>query len=284
MFPRAIDRRLTQDKQAFSAHFAVEALAETDDRKVAILTAAQAYYSEMCALRGAQKAIAREYRISALQELGHTVEIQEWGKDSDEQKVLSQVRDEIDNEDAAKYADSPVCESIDAAHKILASECSLEDEIKALKTLACERFPGRNFDDFDNCLWLLIKQRGKLGRGAEMQALTENIAAAKELDRESVETICRDELGMAHRLPRRYVRAQLLRQSGILQLADRGVEFSNSDPRCIQVQDWAVKHAKQLRYYFGLTIARNTSTRKDAGNIHLLMYAVNCSRKLDCSP
>jgi hypothetical protein len=33
------------------------------------------------------------------------------------------------------------------------------------------------------------------------------------------------------------------------------VEFSNSDKRCIQTQQWAVKHARQLRYYFGLTIA-----------------------------
>ncbi|BAU13752.1 hypothetical protein LEP3755_42930 [Leptolyngbya sp. NIES-3755] len=255
IYPRAIDRTLNQTKQAFSAHFAIGALAETDDRKVAVLVAAQSYYSEMSALRGAQKAIAREYLISVLTEAGHTITIEEWGKNSDEQKVLSQIQNEIDTEDARKWADSPVCESIDAAQKILSSECSLEDEIKALKTLSCERFPDIDFDDFENCLWILIKRRGKLGRGAEIQAAIENIAATKELDRESIETICRDELGMVHRLPKRYVRAQLLKQSGVLQLADRGVEFSNSDPRCIAIQQWAVNHAKQLRYYFGLTIA-----------------------------
>ena len=255
MFPRAIDRKLTQDKQAFSAHYAIEALSEIDDRKAAVLTAAQAYYSEMCALRGAQKAIARDYLISVLQEEGHTVEIEEWGVCSDETGILAEIQDEIDQEDAAKFAASPTCDTIEDAKKILASDCSLADEIKAKKTLHCQDFPNINFDDSDDCYWILTRKRGKLGRGAQMQAAIENILAIKELDRESVEAICSDELGMAHRLSKRYPRAQLLKQSGILQLADRGVEFSNSDPRCIAIQQFAVKYAKQFRYYFGLTIA-----------------------------
>ncbi|MBD1847290.1 DUF3854 domain-containing protein [Cyanobacteria bacterium FACHB-63] len=255
MFPRAIARKLTQDKAAFSAHYAIEALTETDDRKVAVLTAAQSYYSEMCALRGAQKAIARDYLISVLQEEGHTIEIEEWGVCSDETGILAEIQDEIDQEDAAKFAASPTCDTIEDAKKILASDCSLTDEIKAKKTLHCQDFPNINFDDSDDCYWILTRKRGKLGRGAQMQAAIENIAAAKELDRESVEAICCDELGMSHRLPKRYVRAQLLKQSGILQLTDRGIEFSNSDPRCIAIQQFAVNHAKQFRYYFGLTIA-----------------------------
>ncbi|MBD1823676.1 hypothetical protein H6F51_14410 [Cyanobacteria bacterium FACHB-DQ100] len=209
----------------------------------------------MSALRGAQKAVAREYLISVLQESGHQITIEDWGKDPEEQTALSQVQKEIDIEDAQQWANSPTYETLEEAHKKLASECSLEDEIKALKTIECDRFPDVDFDDVDNCLWILIQHRGKLGRGAQLQAAIENIAAAKELDRESVETVCSNELGMAHRLPTQYVRAQLLRQSGILQLADRGVEFSNSDSRCIQVQQFAVKHLKQFRYYFGLTIA-----------------------------
>lgn len=252
--PKSIQSKAESDRQAMSAHFAIEALSETDDRKVEIRLAAQEYYAKMCALRGAQKAIARDSLISALTDAGHTLTIEKWGKDLDEAGALNQIRDEIDSEDSVQWANSSVCESVEAAHKILASECSLEDEIKALKTIAIDRFPNIDFDDVDNCLWILTKQRGKLGRGAQLQASTENIAAAKALDRESVEAICSDELGMTHRLPKQYIRAQLLRQSGILQLADQGVEFSNSDERCIEIQQWAVKHAKQLRYYFGLTI------------------------------
>lgn len=257
MLPKSIREKADLDRAAMSAHYAIEALEEeeTDDRKVAIRLAAQEYYSEMSALRGAQKAIARDYLESLLNEAGHTIQTEEWGRCSEELAELVQIRDEIDLEEAQRWANSGKCETIDAAHKILASECSLEDEIKAKKTLACDRFPDIDFDDLDNCLWILIRNRGKLGRGAEMQAATENTLATKELDRESIESICSDDLGMTHRMKRRYIRAQLLQQSGILHLADRDAEFSNSDPRCIAIQQWAVKHAKQLRYYFGLTIA-----------------------------
>lgn len=257
MLPKSIREKADLDRAAMSAHYAIEALEEeeTDDRKVAIRLAAQEYYSEMCALRGAQKAISRDYLESLLNEAGHTVQTEEWGRCSEELAELVQIRDEIDLEEAQRWADSGKYETTDAAHKTLASECSLEDEIKAKKTLACDRFPDINFDDLDNCLWILICNRGKLGRGAEMQAATENTLATKELDRESIEAICSDDLGMTHRMKRRYIRAQLLQKSGILQLADRDAKFSNSDPRCIAIQQWAVKHAKQLRYYFGLTIA-----------------------------
>ncbi|MBD1842127.1 DUF3854 domain-containing protein [Cyanobacteria bacterium FACHB-63] len=254
IMPKSIREKADLDRAAMTTHYAIGALGETDDRKVAIRLAAQEYYPEMCALRGAQKAIAFDYLASVLNDAGHTVAIEHWGKCSDEARELIQIRDEIELEDATQFANSPVCDSLEEAHRILASECSLEDEFKAKKTLACDRFPDVDFSQVDNCLWILTKQRGKLGRGAEMQAAIENILATKELDRESIEMICSDDLGMVHRISKRYFRAQLLKQSGILQLADQGVEFSNSDSRCIAIQQWAVSHAKQLRYYFGLTI------------------------------
>ena len=255
MMPRAVDRRLTQNKQAFSNHFAIEALTETDDRKVQIRLAAQSYYSDMSALRGAQKAIARDYVISVLNEAGHTIEIEEWGTCSDEAAILRLIKEEIEREDSAKFADSPKCDSIEDAKKLLASDCSLEDEIKAKKTLRCQEFPGRDFDNPEECYWILIRDRGNIGRGAQRQAGMENLAASKELDREQVEAICSNELGMSHRLPKQHIRALLLKQSGILNFADRGSELRNSDKRCIAIQQWAVQHAKQLRYYFGFTIA-----------------------------
>ena len=255
MMPRAVDRKLTQNRAAFSNHFAIAALSETDDRKAEVLLAAQSYYADMCVLRGAQKAIARDYFISVLTEVGHAIEIQEWGVCKAEAAILSEIKVEIDREDSVKWGDSPVCDSIEDAKKILASDCSLEDEIKAKKTLRAQEFPGRDFDNAEECYWILIRDRGNIGRGAQRQAAMENLAASKELDRELVEAICSNELGMSHRLPKQHVKAHLLKQSGILQFADRGSELRNSDKRCIAIQQWAVQHAKQLRYYFGFTIA-----------------------------
>ncbi len=255
MMPRTVDRRLNQNRAAFSNHFAIAALFETDDCKIQNRLAAEKYYAAMCALRGAQKAIARDYFISVLTEVGHTIEIEEWGTCSDEAAILRLIKEEIEREDSAKFADSPKCDSIEDAKKLLASDCSLEDEIKAKKTLRCQEFPGRDFDNPEECYWILIRDRGNIGRGAQRQAGMENLAASKELDREQVEAICSNELGMSHRLPKQHIRAVLLKQSGILDFADRGSELRNSDKRCIAIQQWAVQHAKQLRYYFGFTIA-----------------------------
>lgn len=255
MFPRAINRRLNQNRQAFSAHFAIEALAETDERRISILTAAQQYYCDMSALRGAQKAIARDYLISALREVGHEIEIEEWGVCADEARILSEIREEIDREDADDFAASPTCDSVEEAYRILSSECSLLDEIKAKKTLYCSDFPGISFDDVNDCYWILSRKRGNMRRGIQMQAAIENLTATKEFDREQVEAVCTNQIGMSHRLPRHYIRAKLLQQSGILQFADRSSELRNSDPRCIAVRDWAVRCREHIRYYFGLTIA-----------------------------
>lgn len=255
IFPRAINRRLNQDRQVVSTHFAIEALTETDERRISILTAAQQYYCDMSALRGAQKAIARDYLISVLREVGHEIGIEEWGVCADEARILAEIREEIDREDANDFAVSSTCDSVEEAYRILSSECSLFDEIKAKKTLYCNDFPGIHFDDPEGCYWILSRKRGSMRRGVQMQAAIENLTAAKELDREQVEAVCTNEIGMIHRLPRNYIRAKLLEQSGILQFANRGSELRNSDPRCIAVREWAVRYRQYIRYYFGLTIS-----------------------------
>ncbi|MBW4443342.1 MAG: DUF3854 domain-containing protein [Plectolyngbya sp. WJT66-NPBG17] len=250
----AINKHGKAERQFIAADYAIEALAETDERKQRVLLAAQEYYADMSILRGAQNAISREYLILVLEAAGHSIEIREWGKDPAVQVRLTEIQDGIDHEDADLFADSPLCDSVDDALKILASDCSLEDERMALKTLHRESFPGISFDDQKDCYWILTRNRGNIGRGAQTQAAIENIAAIKELEREQVEAICSDELGMSHRISKRSIKSRLLQQSGILQLAYRGVQFFNSDPRSIAIQRWAVKFSKELRYYFGLQV------------------------------
>ncbi|MBD1843339.1 DUF3854 domain-containing protein, partial [Cyanobacteria bacterium FACHB-63] len=256
MRPANVKERLDKERAFISQHFAIEALDETDDRKMAVRLAAQDYYSEMVSLRGAQKAISQEYLTSVLREAGHAVLPVEWGTDKNEASNLSQLQEQIDLEDAAKIANVEAYESIEDAQKILTSECSLEDEFRARKTIYREAYPGITFDDTQDCFWLLMKSKGNLSRGAEMQAAIENLEASRELDLDLVSQVCGDELGLTHRLPKRHMRAILLQQSGVLALSERGSQFHNSDEICLKIQAWAVRFTKELRYYFGLNIAK----------------------------
>lgn len=258
--PTDIREFAAKERQLFSNAYPVEALEAEDPRKAHIRLAASEYYAEMCALRGAQKAISREYLISALTDAGHTITVNNWDKNGEEQVVLTEIQETIDHEDATAFANSPTCATVEEARKKLASECSLSDEVMARKTIARHEFPGISFDDEKDCYWLLTRNRrgvgsiGNLGYGVQVQAGIENIDAIQELEREQAEKILSDELGLSHRLPRRWIRFQLLKLSGILSIAHREVEFSNTDPRCIAIQQFAVKYSKQFRYYFGLTI------------------------------
>jgi 5S rRNA maturation endonuclease (ribonuclease M5) len=261
--PKAIQEHADQERNLISSRiYAIDALTEEDDRKSEIRLAASEYYAEMSALRGSQKAIARDYLVSVLTEAGHTIDVLEWSKDPVEQGILTEIQEQINREDAAKIALSPICPSVETAYELLGKECSLEDETMARKTLHRYEFPGIDFDNEEDCYWILTRNRvgigqiGSLGRGVQVQAGIENLNSIKELDREQTEKILSDELGLSHRLPRRFIRYTLLRDSGILDLAQREVKFSNSDPRCIAIQQYAVKHSKLFRYYFGLTIEK----------------------------
>ncbi|MBD1857444.1 MULTISPECIES: DUF3854 domain-containing protein [Leptolyngbya] len=262
MRPANVKERLERERAAFSNHYAIEALEETDDRKMAVRLAAQDYYSEMVSLRGAQKAVSQEYLTSVLREVGHTVLSVEWGTDKTEASNLSQIQEDIDLEDARRIARSEACESIEDAQKIIASECSLDDEFRARKTIYREAYPGIAFDDDQDCFWLLTKSKGNLGQGAEMQAAIENLEASKELDLDLVSQVCGNELGLTHRLPKRHMKAFLLKQSGILALSVRGSQFQNSDEFCLNIQQWALSFAKELRYYFGFNIAKEYQDSK----------------------
>lgn len=254
--PRRVSQKLQSNRQGYLNHFAIEALSEVDPVRASTLNGAQEYYAEMVTLDGAEFAICKEYLISALTQAGHKVETKDFVNDLSEASVLKQIQIAIDFEDAEQIARLEAYETVDKAKKILASECSRENEIAAEKTLWREAFPGITFNKVEDCFWILTVNRGSLGRGAQMQAAIENLAATKELDRESAKAILTDEFGMAHQLPKSHLRAKLLQMSGVMQFADLGVELSKDDPRCKAIQQWAVTHKQDLRFYFGITVAK----------------------------
>ncbi|MBW4539705.1 MAG: DUF3854 domain-containing protein [Myxacorys chilensis ATA2-1-KO14] len=253
--PVAVRRRLELNHKALTGVYEAEAVSsENDEYNDSIKLAALEYYSRSAALRSCQKAIARESLGYELEREGHEIEGVEWGTDSNEAEALKSAREEIWREDAHRMAVSEVCETLEAAYKTLNNECSLEDEIKAEKTIWRSHFPDINFDDDEECYWIVTRDRGAMRRGVQLQATTENLAAAKELDRESAQKVFANSLGLSHRLPRNHVKSLLLNKLGILELADRGVELSNSDPRCLAVQGRALQFAKEIRYWLGLTV------------------------------
>ena len=85
-----------------------------------------------------------------------------------------------------------------------------------------------------------------------MQAKAENLDAAKEMDRKAVESILKGSIKPLHRLPKGYIQALLIAKTGALELLTG--TYSNGDPRAIAVKREALKWAREIYYWLGLTI------------------------------
>jgi hypothetical protein len=92
-----------------------------------------------------------------------------------------------------------------------------------------------------------------MARGVILQAKSENLDGAKLDEAATVKSILSGNIKALHRLPRAYVQALLIGQSGVLDLLD-GAIYSNADPRCQKVKEWALKFSNEIFYWLRLTI------------------------------
>lgn len=267
--PIAIARRQQRNAEGFAKLYEIEALSETDDWRYQIKLAAMQFCYETAAVKGCQKAIAREALCDRLKAVGHNVVETRWEADEIVAEELKAAKFSIWREDAKKYAiaepllnedGSPGAEK---ARQILGNECSLEDEIRAEKTLLMEEFPGIDFSDEQNCYWMIAQQWGDMTRGVRNQIKAEFINVTRERDRIKAEKILSDPLGLHHRLPRSYMQALLRQKLGVLDLAlDVDAEFSNQSPKVLEVQKRSLQYKAEIRYWLGLTIDKEYKDSK----------------------
>ncbi|MDX2213763.1 MAG: plasmid replication protein, CyRepA1 family [Oculatellaceae cyanobacterium bins.114] len=258
--PRAVKRRLNTNLKGFAGVYDLHELIEADDTRaeslVRIETAVLDYLAASKTVSGAQKSIAHDALAKELETAGHTVKCVQSQKDATTVELWKDIQEEIWREDAAAIASAVVEDrhTPEWAHRTLESlEVSLETRILAQKVIWREQFPGILFDDAEECYQTLCKDYGAMRRGVTLQAKAENLEAAKEGDRASVEAILKSRIRAIHHLPKNYFKALLIAKTGVLELLN-GECYSNTHPKALQIRKAALYWANEISYWLRLQI------------------------------
>ncbi len=259
--PRAIKRRLGLNARAIAGVYGVgELLTTTSDEdselKGTIQAAVLDYLASAKAAIGNQKLIAHIALTQKLKSAGHNVTCEALLKDGDTVKLWKAITEEIEREEATAIATAAIDHrhTIEWARKQLQGlDVSKADRILAQKVIYRDQFPGLMFDRPEECYQALTRDYGAMARGVRLQAKAENLDGAKHDDDAAVKAILSGNVKALHRLPRSYVQALLIAQSGILDLLDGSI-YSNGDPRCQKVKEWALKFSNEISYWLRLQI------------------------------
>ncbi len=258
--PRAVKRRLDLNTRGMIGLYGLDSAisdAEQTERELEIQEAVFDYLSEAIAVAGCQKSICTDALVDRLQSAGHDVVRQTLSKSSRFVELWKQIAEELWREDAANLAAArinPETHTTQWAHDTLDGlESTAEMRCIAHKVLLRDEFPGVAFDDAETCYQAVCFEYGAMKRGVQLQARAQNLDAAKESDRKSTEAILSQHLKAAHRLPKNFLRAKLIAETGILGLLD-GSTYTNQDPRAIAIKAKALYWAKEIGYYLRLQI------------------------------
>lgn len=258
--PRAIRRRLGLNAKAIAGVYGLgDLLTASNDEaelKGTIQTAVLDYLVSAKATLGCQKLIAHIALAQKLKSAGHTVTCEALKKDSETVKLWKDVTEEIEREEGDEIAAAAIDDrhTIEWARKQLQGlDVSRADRILAQKVIWRDQFPGVMFDDPEECYKALTRDYRAMARGVQLQAKAENLDGAKLDDDAAVKAILSGNVKALHRFPSEHVKALLVNQSGVLDLLDGSI-YSNADPRCQKVKEWALKFSKEISYWLRLTI------------------------------
>ena len=258
--PRVIKRRLGLNAKAIAEVYGVgELLTASDDDaelKGTIQTAVLDYLASALATLGNQKLIAHIALTQRLKSAGHIVTSAALPKDEETTKLWKAITEEIEREECTEIAEVDVNDDDtieEARRKLSGLDVSRADRIHARKVIYRDQFPGVMFDCPEECYQALTRDYGAMARGVRLQAKAENLDGAKNDDDAAVRAILSGNVKAIHRLPRTYVQTLLVGQSGVLNLLD-GETYSNADPRCQRVKEWAVRFSNEIFYWLRLTI------------------------------
>ncbi|NJN49066.1 MAG: hypothetical protein HC805_03830 [Alkalinema sp. RL_2_19] len=197
--------------------------------------------------------------VERLKAAGHNVTTAQSQKDKATVAQWAAINEEIWREEAAAIAQAAITEghTIEWARKALDSaDASIEARILAQKVIYRSEFPGVMFDCPEACYVALTRDYGAMRRGVLLQAKAENLDGTKIDDMAAAKAILSGNIKALHHLPRSYVQALMVAQSGALELLD-GSGYSNADARCQRVKVWALRFASELNYWLRLQINQN---------------------------
>jgi hypothetical protein len=261
-----IQKKLTQDRAVSMRLLGMtHSIITTEDEGEAVAFASSvAYHRESSSLRGTQKSVAHDYLVEALKADGFCVELIERKSDSDMGKLLTMCKEKTWKDDAAQFAAAVPMESVAKAKKTLSSECSLEDEFRAKKTLAKEKFPKVDFDNAATVYRAFYAQYGKLASGVNLHIDAENQEWVAWEVADATEKALR--LGLDHKLPKRQQKALMIAKSGLLELVakEMSLEWCNESPDLLQIREFCLKYRNDLRHLFGFHFAEEYTDAKGA--------------------
>ncbi|MGB3613661.1 MAG: hypothetical protein WBA10_07705, partial [Elainellaceae cyanobacterium] len=256
LYPRAIQRRMQANLDGFARVFGIIDETDRSDDLQTIENAILEYREAAIAVSGNQKAIARDALIHALESAGHNVKVEKVDLDREIIELWQEVQEEIWREEAQEIAAIRLDETHTTAWAYRALDgidTSRKTRTMAHKVLWRDEFPGVLFDDAEEVYQCLIKDYGTMRRGVSLQAHAENLEAAKVGDRAIAQSVLTADIRAAHRLPKQFMRASLIQQTGILTLLD-GQSWTNGDPRAIAVKRAALHWKREIYYWLRLTI------------------------------
>jgi hypothetical protein len=260
--PRAIRRRLGLNAKAISGVYGLSELLEAGDDEQAelmgtIQTAVMDYLAAAKATIGNQKLIAHVALVERLKAAGHNVITAQAEKDKGTVVQWAAINEEIWREEASAIAQGEIIagkHTIEWARKALDSaDVGIETRLLAQKVIYRSEFPGVMFDCPEGCYVALTRDYGAMRRGVLLQAKAENLDGTKIDDTAATKAILSGNIKALHRLPRNYVQALMVSQSGVLELLDGSI-YSNADARCQRVKEWALRFSKEISYWLRLQI------------------------------
>jgi hypothetical protein len=257
--PRAIKRRLGLNSKSIAGVYDLDSLLDEDncsELQAAIEAAVLDYLALSKSVSGIQKSIAHAALVERLKKAGYDCKVERLGKDAMTVELWRDIKEELWREQASELAMAtikPDHTKAWALKQLDGLDVSLEIRILAQKVLWREEFPGVSFDDPEECYQALCKENGAMRRGVLMQAKAENLDATKESERKAVEAVLKGNIRALHRLPKEYARSLLIAKSGVLELLD-GEIYSNADPRCRQVKQWALRFKNEISYWLRLHV------------------------------
>ncbi|MDX2100841.1 MAG: DUF3854 domain-containing protein [Leptolyngbyaceae cyanobacterium bins.59] len=252
-YSSAISARWELNIKAMTALAGMESPQQTAD-EITCLN----YMAAAVSVSGLQKRIAFDALQADLKTAGHHVTVTKVAENRATTQLWKTIQEQIWRNDAQKMAETPIDpqqHTLEWANDSLESmETTEANRIRALKVIYRHQFPGILFDDAEECYQSIIKDRGKLARGARFQAEAENPEALKDQDIAEARKVLSGQYRAFHKLPRRYALAVILQKTGILELLNLDSTYSNHDPRAIATHQICLKHQREILYWLRLQI------------------------------
>jgi Domain of unknown function (DUF3854) len=220
--------------------------------------ALQKFCAETMAVAGLQKSIAFEYLKRRLEEDGHLVKVVECGSDKTVAQELMKAREQLELAEAEAIAAVLIDPEVDtiawAAEELSSTSSTVKSRRKANKVMARQRFPEVLFDDVDTAL-SLVTGYGALAKAAELRAGAENPIAERAMEKTAVVELLNASTGGYHLLPKRGNQAQILADTGILDLINCGEEYSRDSQIVKRIAAQAIKYSDAIWQFFSLNIS-----------------------------